>query len=476
MNRPIFCILLTTLFGDAMAQTADIAEQSRQRIISDMVFIYVDKPQLPMTDATASTTLVNADIAANTNMTGAFWTNANNTGSQDLVKLLLQPATDQNSRVLQYLVATILQIQEKRVKVFLFNDRNNPSLTTYHATWSIDSGVYGDNAHLTVATPNPWVWPHAMHRIQGEFAGYISMGSAFLTDYIEGKDEAMATILHELTHTQDNAQFAVVYGAMPYGMDGSHNYNEILSNYYAAYTEGIANSFSMMYLFSQNLNVYRWLRQNSRLSYERMPTWACANFPQNSCIDVYLKNSHSVDPDTSIAVAADGTTPAYTRDLYRILDLPSDVLIQNEAIQASVFYTFMRYFSVAALANSVKQTRTLTNGNYGFAYMFEELVSSARTSSQAPTSANAEFFPLAVLDYMTGFKLSSESVLNLCLRNRNTSNWTIDVTDYWSDPHRGSILQRHNNEYSNSYSVHMLFDIAVQYNIRSRQPAAGSSN
>jgi hypothetical protein len=460
-----------------MAQTADIAEQSRQRIISDLVFIYVDKPQLPMSDATASTTLVNSDIAANTNMTGAFWTNANNSGSQDLVKLLLQPATNQNTRILQYLVATILQIQEKRVKVFLFNDKNNSSLTTYHASWSIDSGVYGSNEHLTVATPNPWVWPHAMHQPQGEFAGYISMGSAFLTDYIEGKEEAIATILHELTHTQDNAQFATVYSAMAYGMDGGHNFNELLSNFYAAYTEGIANSFSMMYLFSQNLNVYRWLRENSRLNYERMPSWACVNFPPNSCLDVYLRNSHSVEPDTSIATPAQGTTQAYTRDFYRIRNLPSDVLTQNEAIQASVFYTYMRYFSVAALANSLKQAIPLTRDNYGFAYIFEEMVKNAHTAGQASaTPANAEYFPIAVLDYMTGFKLSNEAIMNLCLRTRNTSNWTMDVSDYWTDQHRGRILQRHNDTYSNSYSVHLLFDIAVQYNIRSRQPAAGSSN
>jgi hypothetical protein len=418
---------------------------------------------------------VNADIAANTNLTGEFWTNTNNSGSQDLVKLLLQPASDQNTRVLQYLVATILQIQGKRVKVFLFNDKNNPSLTTYHPSWSIDSGVYGNNAHLTVPTPNPWVWPHAMHRIQGEFAGYISMGSAFLTDYIDGKDESIATILHELTHTQDNAQFATVYSVMPYGMDGGHNFSEILSNFYAAYTEGIANSFSMMYLFSSNLNVFSWLRENSRLNYERMPAWACPNFPVNSCIDVYLQNSHSVTPDTSIAVPASGSTQAYTVDFYKILDLPSDVLVQNEAIQASVFYIFMRYSSVAALAHTLRQSRLLTNGNYGFAYIFEEMVDAAKVmQSQASSGpANAEFFPVAVLDFITGFKLSNESVLNKCLRTRNTSNWTTDVSDYWTDQHRGRILEMHNGTYSGNFSVHLLFDIAVQYNLRSRQPAVG---
>lgn len=475
MNKVLCCAVLLITCTSICAQDPNVLEQARQRIISDLVFIYVDKPQLPSSNATASTTLNNADIAENRNLTGEFWTNTNNQGSQDLVKRLLQPPADEKGRILQYLVATLLQIQEKRVKVFLFNDKNNTSLTSYHPTWSIDPPVYGDNEFLTNPTPNPWVWPHAMHQIQGEFAGYISMGSAFLTDYIDGKEQAIATIIHELTHTQDNAQFATRFVMLPYGMDGSHNPNEILANFYAAYTEGIANAFSLMYLFSNDLNVFKWLRENSMLHYECTPSWACQNLPANCCIDVYLRTSHSLEPAMSQMIEASGSQQAFTRNFYNIRDLPSDVLIHNEGIQSNVFYVFMRYFSVPALVQCLKRSRTVTRGNYGFAYIFEEMVTTAGSFYAQGAQASAHLYPIAILDFMTGFKLSDETVLNRCLRTRNTSNWSTSVSEYWSTQHRGHIMDLHGNT-SGSFPASLMFDIAVHYNVRSRQPAAGRSN
>lgn len=467
MQKSVLAIVLTLLSASALCQSATLAERSRQRIISDIVFTYVQNPNLPSSNPSSSSVLNNADIAANQNMTGDFWTNSNNTGSQNLVKALLQTAPDAKTRQLQYLVASILQIQDLRVNVFLFNDKNNSNLTSaasYHADWGIDANVLGANNLLTTPSSSPWVWPHANHRIHNGFAGLLRMGSAFLTDYIDGPETALATILHELTHTQDNSEFSTTFGQYYYGMDNSHFFSELIGNFNAAYVEGIANAFELMY--HRYADIYDWLNNNEQLPYELIPSSACGTLPPNSCLDLYLTNTHSVAPAATGTRTAGSTT--FTENRYRMRDLPSDVLVHNETVQAYIFYAYMRYLSVTALVNDIKAVRTQTNGTYGFPHVFGEMIKTGNNySNRSSTSTtHGQYFPIALLDFYTGFKLNSKATLNLCLRTTNADTWTVNISDYWTPRHRDRLVNMLNNN-SNRFTIPLLYDVAIHFNVRS---------
>lgn len=459
----VFLMLLTS---SAFGQDAALAERSRQRIISDLVFTYVQNPELPASNPSSSTVLPNADIAANT-MNGHFWTNTNNTGSQNLVKALLQTATDAKTRQLQYLVASILKINDLRVNVYLFNDRNNSNLTSaasYHADWGISAGVIGPNSQLTTASSSPWVWPHAMHSVNNGFAGYLNMGSAFLTDFIAGPDDAMATILHELTHTQDNSEFSTTFGAYYYGRDDSHSLDELFGNFNAAYVEGIANAFALMY--HRGTDIYSWLNNNQQLPYEVIPASACAGLPVNSCLDTYLTTTHTVAAASTNTGTHGSTT--YTINNYRMRDCPSDVLVHNEIVQGYIFYAFMRYFSVTSLVDDIKAVKTQTNGTYGFPHVFGEMVKTGNnySNSGATGPTKGQYFPLALLDFYTGFKLASQPTLDLCLRTTTSGTWTVNISDYWTARNRGGLVTLHNN-ISNQYTIPLVYDMAIHFNVRS---------
>jgi hypothetical protein len=460
----VFIILIST---GAFCQSSTLAERARQRIISDLVFTYVQNPHLPASNPNSSEILNNADIAANQNMTGDFWTNANNAGSQNLVRTLLQPAQDQQARKLQYLVAAILQIQELRVNVFLFNDWNNPNLptdTSYHSDWGISPGVTAGNNLLNTSSTSPWVWPHANHHIHNGFAGLLRMGGAFLSDYIEGQENAMATILHELTHTQDNSEFSTTFGSYYYGRDDSHFFSELIGNFNAAYVEGIANAFELLY--HRYADIYDWLNTNRTLSYELIDSVDCGTLPPNSCLDMYLRTTHGVLPALT-GTRINGST-TFNEHEYRIRDCPSDVLVHNETVQAYVFYAFMRYFSVMALVNDLKSVRAQTNNTYGFPHVFGEMIDTGNNynNRSSASTTHGQYFPIALLDFYTGFTLNDKATLDRCLRTTQSDNWTVNISDYWANRNRGGIINMFNNN-SNTFNIPLVYDMAIHFNVRS---------
>ena len=464
MNRYIFIILfITGVSVQINGQDAYPIDFIRNKILSKLTFVYVDQPHLPKSNRSASEVLSNSDIANDQELTGNFWTNTNNRGSQDLVKKLLQVPQTRDDSLLQYIVGTVLRIQDKRVKVYLFNDWNNTSLTRYHPTWGINADVIGDSTQLRNNSSSPWVWPHAMHRIQGEFTGYLCMGSAFLNEFIGGTKSGLSTIIHELVHTQDNAEYVGVFQGVAFGRDGSHRLNELMSNYYLPYSEGMANAFEYRYNIPST-TYFDDLQTNAMYSYETTQSWHCANLPANSCLDQYLLNTHSKSPDTSL-VRGSGAN-AYNIEFYKIRDLPSDVLIQNETVQAYIFYAFMHYFSAQELALKLASLKTQTNRKYGFPIIFEAMVDASvdLTVSRGQIN-NSRYFPLAVLDFFTGFKLTDKDVLIRCLRIRNNDSWANNIDDYWTPAQRGWAVDRYQNHYSNQLTPALLRDIASHFHI-----------
>jgi hypothetical protein len=279
-----------------------------------------------------------------------------------------------------------------------------------------------------------------------------------------GTETAMATILHELTHTQDNSEFSTTFGQYYYGRDNSHFFSELIGNYNAAYVEGIANAFELMY--HRYADMYDWLNTNTTLPYELIPTSACGALPANSCLDVYLTNTHSVAA-ASTRTRTSGST-SFTENSYQIRDLPSEVLVHNETVQAYVFYAFMRYFSTMALVNDIKAVRTQTNGTYGFPHVFGEMIKTGNNyHNRSGTGAtHGQYFPLALLDFYTGFKLNSQATLDLCLRTTQSSSWTVDISDYWTPRNRGGLITKFNNN-SNNFNIPLVYDMAIHFNVRS---------
>jgi hypothetical protein len=65
MSRLILQLILGLISVSAFSQSATLAERSRQRIISDLVFTYVQNPKLPASNVNSSSILNKADRGAN---------------------------------------------------------------------------------------------------------------------------------------------------------------------------------------------------------------------------------------------------------------------------------------------------------------------------------------------------------------------------------------------------------------------------
>ncbi len=473
----LFCLIGPIV--QAFSQNATDAETYRKRLLSDLVVIYVDKPHRPISDPTASYILNNQDIADNKNLISTFWTNTtNNDVVQELLKMLFQPTKDITDKAkkreaikLQYYAGRILWIQNKRLKFYIFNDRGNISVLNtngYHNDWDVN--------------PSGWsIWPHARHQISGSYAGHLKFGTHFFKSM--GLDYSKGTFLHELTHTQDNSSFySSALGPYYYGRNESHFAYELIGNYHASYVEGIANTSKLhVYRFE---NIYNWMDNNKLLSFEVIPSSACSGLPTNVCLDSYLSSlkPNKVKPASSKSVVytnSNSVSITYTEEKYKIKDLPSDALVHNETVQAYVFYAYASYFGFARYTKDIQDVMKSTKGKYGFPHLFQKIVESAH----AAKPQGGKYFPLAMLDFYTGFKLKDKATLDLCLRTPSTSGWAVKIDDYWTSGVRDKIIALHKRygEKFSPLSTHgypQLRDIALQLKVEepSASETAGANN
>jgi len=121
----------------------------------------------------------------------------------------------------------------------------------------------------------------------------------------------------------------------------------------------------------------------------------------------------------------------------------------------------MQQFSIAALVRDIKAALNSTKNAYGFPHLFEQMVKSC---NQYPD--NGKHFPIALLDFYTGFKLENKAILNLCLRTRSVADWSVDVDSYWSDTYRGRIKSMFEVQHGKKYGIELLNDIATFYILR----------
>ncbi len=468
MKTPVLLTLVFLITGlPSMAQgNFPSVEDCRKRLVSDLVFYYVEKPHLDKNNRTASYPLNSQNIAANSNLNNSFWTNTNNSGMQEFLKTLLQPAAnDRDAMALQYYAANILRINpKKRVIIFIFNDHNNQTLTTNR----IDNS-WGHSG--TKVGPSGAFDPYGTQRCP-KCTGDISLGIA---DFHPKTPQARGgTFLHELVHTQDNVSGSPNYlGDFSGSMDKNHYEHELLANYHLAYSEGIGYGFS--YLYDRENDLFDWLESNKEMIYEVIPAGDCTRMPSNACLDQYLSTQQIMPFDTVRKTQNDHPSlpRRYLEKHYHIRDLPPEVLMHNETVLAFIFYTYAKFIGMKRLVRSVRGASERTLNSVGFPYVFERMVYYANgySNQNKPPGERTygQFLPVALMDFFTGFQLTDKQALNKCLGQMNLSRFEVNIDDYWDAGHRQKILQIH-GRYNNRFGpiavgMQQLEDIAAYFNV-----------
>lgn len=232
--------------------------------------------------------------------------------------------------------------------------------------------------------------------------------------------EKVATLLHEITHTQEESEFVGHFKNYYYGNDNSHSRFELLANFNAAFKEGIANAYAFAYL--GNTPIQAWNLFNQRVIYEIVPKSIC-NTIFNDCIDIYMKN---------IGKAGKCNTANCT---YNINDLPAPLLLHNEYVQATIFFGFTQKFGIEALSSLLISNRQTIKGTYGFPILFDAMMDWARIAQiiNPKDKLPKEYYPIALMDYSTNWGLKELSSYQETLRRLHCKISDLKIDTYWSE-------------------------------------------
>ena len=110
-----YIILIGFCFNQVHSQNTD-----RATIIANIEFFYYDNP--------SNSTYLGVDNqqVGNGTESGAFWTNANTTTTlRDFVRALLKDPSSGGDASLQYYTAKLLRINNRKIAVYLWNDRHS---------------------------------------------------------------------------------------------------------------------------------------------------------------------------------------------------------------------------------------------------------------------------------------------------------------------------------------------------------------
>ena len=426
MKKLLFFLLCLGTLAQPRAHAA-----YRDIVLEKLVFFYVDNPGSAL-PAPAAMEIDKRTIAGGGNITSPLWTNADNAGLKTLLQeLLLEPSRGGNER-LQRIVATVLAISSKQVRVFLYHDTGN-------ATADASMPIYCTNAGAFAAAHNQASWPCARMYSPPDstFSGEIGVGAHFFDAAVNAggwqtSQEKGLVFVHELVHTQTPLVLESTLTGNMYGPDGGHSLWEMIPSKNSAFNEGIANAFAFRYFLPASFSITTALNNNAQLRVENDPGCSSATV---HCLQQRLA-ADSV-PTAAACVA--------NHQCYAIRDISPEVIMHDELISANVLYQIMAQFqSTAMLARATRaaQADMASASNYTFMPLFKELtrqgLNYSNPANPPGTVTHGQFMPLAILDYYTGYKVGDKAMLERVLGTTWAATDT-NIDDYFR-AHRATLI------------------------------------
>lgn len=411
--------------------------QSRHRTVlkEKLIIYYVSNPN---STSSSTTALTNAEIYNGT-YSGSFWTNSAMRGPQRLVKALLCATDKGGDTKLQRLAAEIIKIRNKPTVVYLLND----------ATISINQNAENNYGACNDGSGKSWPCASAFD-LSNRLAGQMCLGTNFLSTYMPSgrnsrtiKKYRFGTFLHELTHTQDNADgrahLHIVgnrwYG---YGRDGDHYGDEVLPDVEASYKEAIANAFGMYYdQFDYNQG-FTWFAEGGTMIVEHAPPGMANNqfvSLQKTLQDAGVRAVRTWSPQ--------GVTTTYS--MYRMGDIPVRYIMYNETMLSIILESMRKYGGTSKYMRGLRNTndQLFNVCTWPIAVLFDNmcamgLPSGVRNISDLNTSpANAAFlFPVALADFFSGYKATDQNNFRLMFEDQQIMTPWIN---YYYEHYRAAV-------------------------------------
>ncbi|AHM59355.1 hypothetical protein D770_05440 [Flammeovirgaceae bacterium 311] len=487
MKKHILHLLIVCYIG-ALFPLAAWSQSSDRAILKDkLYFYYVPQPN----DASAGKVILNNEQIFNGNETGSFWTNPNMAESQALVRGLLRDQSGGGEPLLQEYASQIVQIVNKPVLVYLYDDMT-PLNQTAKNKWK----MCPDDTESPIFR----AWPCANNqtivddavielerclgntppaRLDGKMAGYMHMGAYHMRRH--GIGWTKGTFIHELVHTQDFSDsrvhlFWVNGRRLRYGADQKHFIDEAVPNRAMTYKEGIANTITLLYQNSDANSRFEWFKNNHGMRVEINPhpvgsgagnlhPCTVASSPSE---DAWLYNLIINAGATEQGRSADN---AYA--FFKVRDLPARFIIHNEFVLALIFSEYVHHINFRNFINSLKASNNnlLRVSGSGTAMLFENMCYAGLPEGETLASVSASgvggrrtyLLPLAYADYFTAFRSSNKNEFKELFENMLPDSW-IDL--YWDtakDQVRGSVSMA-NIQRSD------LTSIAIALGVNSSQP------
>lgn len=434
------------------------AQNDRSILKDKFRFIYVANPN------NNNSIILNNDQIYNGNETGSFWTNNNMVRGQALVRAILRDNGNGGDQSLQYLAAKIVKIIDKPVLVYLYDDTSVTLTSASIQNW----GLCADDP----SSANPKAWPCAINqsladdfsqniasclgnadpgRADNNWAGYMHLGAHHLnrSPVVWTKN----TFIHELVHTQDRSDnrmhmFWVNGSRFRYGLDDNHYGIEAVPNLAMTYTEGIANTITLLYDGAKSTEMFNWFRDNEALLVELNPN------PQGTgpgavhpCLDVthpspdaWLYNvmrSEGEREDRIINYPTPTSTSRYA--IFGIRDVAPKFIVHNEFILAMIFSEYAQHISLGRFISALRYSndqlfRVCASGT---ALLFENMciegippgeTLGSLSQSQSGVTEKKYLLPLAYADYFTSYRSQSKADFEAIFENALPQGW-IDL--YW---------------------------------------------
>lgn len=410
--------ILFALAGLASAVPA-LAETNAEYIARKVSVGYVDNPNTP-----APIDVITPEAVIAGTGTSQFFTRPECAPLREMANAMFKPGTTDgvNHATFQRYLANIIRLQDRPILIMLINDNAAP----------IANGLSVNNAWIN---GNGHVWPHASRWNPpvavggGSYGGYFTFGNYELLHNPQFSQSAnrLGVFLHEMTHTQDTAQWrAHMYGPYSYGT-GGHYTVEVVPDPSAAYSEAIANFMHMLVDRREVRDHFNWFTDpNAIILVDRRPrgdTPAPTTDEAGRTVRTSTARRVSfrliedlrrlgINPLTS--APAGYSAEAFTRlnrtsAFYRLRDLPASVVARNEEIFALVIYYtnftigFDRMIQVYRRAiRSTDETSSPVFGNFVH-FMAETANGGPLTGTPSSTTPVRGFLPLALFDYFTRF-------------------------------------------------------------------------
>ncbi len=404
-------------------------------------------------------------------------------GVQNLFASLLRAPDRGGDQHLQGFVRRILQIRDRRIALFIYNDEHNLnanalSLNSCHQS-QLDAG--GN-------VVREYYWPCAMNNnagTGGSYSGIVYLGRHFFQLNAANAEYCKAVFMHEFFHTQDmtDPQFHKYFAGgnwFHYGTDGNHLYQEVVPSIGMAYKEGIANALTFLFDARARDWAFRLFDSNGYLLVEQNTPPVGPTTASNPAIspDVWL-----YDRLVASGITLSAAPPRYAgyRQL-QIRSLPSRYLFYNETVIGLICSYYIELISLNRFMASVAIRNTIVNPQSDFGELVNKLcelglapgMTMGTFSNSSPlvdsTVENLYLLPLAFVDYFTGWRATSANELNGWLNNK-IDRGLLDF--YWTNFHnelRGRFPLPTSYHTGAGSTFDNMVSIAMRFGVRTSDP------